>query len=76
LLLGAVEGEKEISMHIEYSTELFKPATVKKIAERYTDVLEQVVQNPDLKLKEVRLSYDLFPVKSVVYDDQQEDFDF
>jgi amino acid adenylation domain-containing protein len=43
---------------LNYSTEVFKPATISKFLARYVSFLRQVVKNPQIKLSELELSDD------------------
>jgi acyl carrier protein len=63
LLRGFAEGDHFL-MSLEYSTTLFKESTAKNIIEDYTRILNQVVQNKELKLEDIiNLSDHLLLVK-------------
>jgi len=61
---------------MRYSTQLFKPSTIKKIGEFYTEILEQVVENIDIKLKDITLSHGFLTTKSTVQREEGDDFNF
>jgi non-ribosomal peptide synthetase component F len=73
LLLNAVESRGKIRMKLEYSTQLFKPSTIQDISGHYIEILQQVVDNPDIRLEDIKMSYDFVPIQSI---DLQEKGDF
>ena len=48
-----------ISISLKYSTQLFKRDTVQKMADRYIDILRQVIQDNEIKIGEIRLAHQL-----------------
>jgi hypothetical protein len=44
---------------LEYSTQLFNRSTIEDLAKHYIEILQQVVENRDIKLNEIKMSYDL-----------------
>ncbi len=79
LILEATEGSNTLSMVLEYSTELFEEATARKMCKHYAEILEQVLENPDIKLEDIRVSYGLSAVLPDVFDtvqDEGQDFRF
>ena len=59
LLFRAAEGSGSITLSIEYSTELFKRATIQNLAGHYVEILEQVTEDRDIVLSEITVSHDL-----------------
>ncbi|MGN8069356.1 amino acid adenylation domain-containing protein [Mucilaginibacter sp. 22184] len=56
LSLEIVEEEQgSLFAVIEYATTLFKPQTIKRLALHFNQVLEQIVINPHIKLKDIEL---------------------
>jgi amino acid adenylation domain-containing protein len=55
----AVESKDSIMLELKYATELFKKSTVEKILNRYVEILEQVIENKEIKLKDVKVSHEL-----------------
>ncbi len=53
MTLEAVESGGEIKFHIEYSTALFKPETMERMAGHYVNILTKVSANPDLRVSEI-----------------------
>ena len=44
--------------NLEYCTHLFKPSTIEKMAERFIEIIKQVVENKNIQLKDVCLSHE------------------
>lgn len=78
LLIAASEGPGgDIdNIMLEYSTDLFKPATAEKITSRYLAVLKQVVMNVDMVLKDIDISYGLLAADSSGLRNELGEFDF
>jgi amino acid adenylation domain-containing protein len=74
LTLDAAENNGSITMLLRYLTILFKKETIEKIQEYYIEILEQVVENNTVKLKDITLSHDFLTVSSTVYKDDGSDF--
>jgi amino acid adenylation domain-containing protein len=73
LSLHAQEGETSIGMLLTYSTALFLKTTAKVLSQHYVEVMEQVMENPCIKIGEIRLSDLLVSAKT---DIRQEDIVF
>jgi hypothetical protein len=76
LYFQVTEFNETIDILLRYSTQLFKRSTIREIAKYYTEVLEQVVDNIAVTLKDITLSHDLLTVKSTVHSDDNSDFEF
>jgi acyl carrier protein len=76
LRLGVSEGNDVIMMSLTYSTVLFKRTTAEKMAERFVEILEQVLKNSNIKLSEITISHDLLMIESGTLHDYREAFDF
>jgi hypothetical protein len=55
ITLEAVESEGETRFHIEYSTALFKPETMERMAGHYANILKEVTTNPGLRVSEINI---------------------
>jgi non-ribosomal peptide synthetase component F len=73
LVFYFLEIEDTISLKLEYSTRLFKLSTAKEILNHYIEILNQVVNNQDIQLKEIEISYDLLVPKVKI---QEMEFEF
>jgi len=62
--LGAFEVTGGIGFSLGYSTALFKRAAIEKMAERYLQILEQAVENPGIKLKEIAVTTRLLALRT------------
>lgn len=74
LFLEGTPSHGSIRMRLEYSTALFKHSTAQKITGYYMEILKQVLENKEIKLKEISISNNLLDVKAIV--DQKEYMDF
>jgi len=66
ITLYAVDAGGEIFFLLEYSTKLFKKSTIEKMMQRYIDVIRSVVDNKEIKLKDINISSDLCAVNPEV----------
>jgi NRPS condensation-like uncharacterized protein len=64
MLLGAVEIDEKISINLEYSTSLFKPSSVEKFLKHYREIMQQVVEQKEIKLKDIVISSHLQAAES------------
>jgi amino acid adenylation domain-containing protein len=76
LTLDAVESSDCILMWFTYSTRLFKPSTIEKFKNHYIEILEQAVENIDIRLKDIIFSHDLVTTRSTILQEEQGDFQF
>ena len=76
LSLDAVEWKNSIYMWLTYSTRLFKGTTVEKIKLHYMDILEQVVENPGIRLENIKISHGLISSQSKFIREEPGDFGF
>ncbi len=58
MVLWAGEAE-ELRFQLEYSTELFKPSTAKDFANHLLEIISQVAANPQIKLKDIKISHNV-----------------
>jgi non-ribosomal peptide synthetase component F len=76
LRVGAEEMNGIINMRITYATALFKRSTIEKMAERYIDILNQVLENVDVKLADIRITHKLAMAKSNILQEEKSVFGF
>ncbi len=76
LRLTVAEYGDIIEMTLTYSTALFKRTTAERMTKRFIEILQQVLENRDIKLKNIAISHDLVVTKSSSLQDYQETFDF
>lgn len=74
LFLQIAQAPDVIHMRMEYSTSLFKPSTAQQILENYMEIVNQVLEDKEIKLKDITISSNLVQVKSTV--DQKEYMNF
>jgi non-ribosomal peptide synthetase component F len=76
LIMGAGERNGKIVMYLAYSTDLFKRSTVEKMAGHYMDILTQVTDNYDIRLRDISISQNLITVDSHIGEEDLEEFEF
>ncbi|WP_066496034.1 non-ribosomal peptide synthetase [Abyssisolibacter fermentans] len=71
LILKGYENDNKMMMTIEYDSMLFKEETIKEMSENYINIINQVVDNADILLKDIKNSYDtsILDTTSVEIDD-------
>ncbi|GAA4279086.1 hybrid non-ribosomal peptide synthetase/type I polyketide synthase [Aquimarina mytili] len=55
LLLSAVENGDHLTLKLEYSYDLFRRETVERFIAYYKKIINQIINNPDCKLSDVKL---------------------
>ncbi len=76
LVLLAVEEGDDIELALVYSTEIFKQTTARRLLDRYLEILERVVEAPDIAIKDIEISSDIASLKTDILAGDDEDFDF
>jgi hypothetical protein len=76
LLMTAFESNNQVKMFLDYSTELFKRETAERMTAHYIEILNQVVDNRDIRLEEIKLSYHLAELESDELWEEEGDFGF
>ncbi|NVO09465.1 MAG: amino acid adenylation domain-containing protein [Bacteroidales bacterium] len=66
LLFVAIEMGDEISIKIEYSTELFSEPTIIKMKERFLEILKQVIEFENIEISKIEISHQLRELSSVL----------
>ncbi len=75
LMLYLTAVNDSISGVFEYSTDLFKRSTIEGLSNFYIEVLEQIVENPDIALEEIRTDLNLLPAKSTIKQEDDNEWD-
>ncbi|MCX6579229.1 MAG: amino acid adenylation domain-containing protein [Candidatus Aminicenantes bacterium] len=73
MLLWANPVGDEIHLMLEYSTELFKSSTAEAFSSHFIEIIRQVIENKDTRLRDLRISHRLSIPESHV---PQIDFEF
>ncbi|MBA4536823.1 amino acid adenylation domain-containing protein, partial [Bacillus aquiflavi] len=58
LSLFLTETEEGLQAHFEYSTELFKKESIKRLSEHFIKILETIVKSPHIRLAEIEMLTD------------------
>jgi hypothetical protein len=70
-----VERNDTIDIILRYSTALYKKSTVCRIAEHYIEIVKQVVENLEIKLKDIVIPLDFLAVQSNILEEAMGDFE-
>ncbi len=76
IIFGSVEKENGIAFRIGYSKSLFKRETIMKLAERFKKVATMVLENTEIKIKEIEIFDDITGIKPDIKALNEEDLDF
>jgi acyl transferase domain-containing protein len=76
LVLHASIYPDKINFMLEYSTGLFKEETVLGFKDGFKNILEQVVENEELLIKDIHLETGFYECTTNLYDSEEADFDF
>lgn len=76
LILRVLETPDNIYMVYEYKTALFSESTIEKYSRRTIEILEQVVKDGDIYLKDIEFSSELIAVQPVELEADDGDFRF
>ncbi|MGE5339957.1 MAG: amino acid adenylation domain-containing protein, partial [Candidatus Omnitrophota bacterium] len=76
ITLQVEEYPERFAMSFEYKTAIFKPSTMEKYAGRYIAILEQVVGNPDILLKDIAVTHQLLSLKKDIFKEEGKEFRF
>ncbi len=75
MTLNAVEVGEKIHMTLIYRTRLFKEITIKKFIKYFREIVTQVINREEIKLKDIRVSHDLYGGKLTI-PQEEGDFEF
>jgi tyrocidine synthetase-3 len=73
LILGAFQGLEFITLDLRYATTLFKRSSAEKIIDRFIEILEQIVENNKVQLKDIMLSHELVAADSTLLDEDEDE---
>jgi len=76
LRLAMNNQDNKVFLRLQYSKTLFKETTAKKMTGWFLQVLEQVLKNKDILLKDILLSHQLLVTQSHTLKEYQDTFDF
>jgi iturin family lipopeptide synthetase A len=65
-----------MEMRFSYSTWRFKPSTIRTMSRHYLEILRQVLEEPEIRLKDLKISHTLSPASTASEEEEPGDFDF
>jgi acyl carrier protein len=75
LMLHTVEEPDAIQMVLQYPSDLFKRSTIEEFTNFYLEILLQTVENPDIKLKEIKMNLQLMASSPGILQDSKDDWE-
>jgi amino acid adenylation domain-containing protein len=69
------ELEDRIKVAVRYSTQLFQEASIEKMCTIFVNILEQVMENPGIKLKDIVIPHDYTVANLNIYKDDEDEFE-
>ncbi|MGD2085539.1 MAG: amino acid adenylation domain-containing protein [Candidatus Aminicenantes bacterium] len=66
MLLWANRVKDEIHFMLEYSGELYKPSSAENFSKHFIEIIQQVIDNSDVMLKDIKISYKILMPESEV----------
>jgi tyrocidine synthetase-3 len=71
-----IESRRRIDFIVFYSTRLFKRETIERLTRHYVEIIEQVLADSEIKLKDIALSHSFVTAQSTVSQEDEGDFGF
>jgi amino acid adenylation domain-containing protein len=76
MALYGIESEKRIEFNLFYSTSLFKRSTMERFINYFKEILGVVVEDRNIELKDIHISYSLEETKADIYNELEGDLEF
>jgi acyl transferase domain-containing protein/acyl carrier protein len=76
ITLYGIEIGGRLFFAFEYCTKLFKKETIRRFIDYFKDIAAAVIENKDIKLKDISVAHDFLEAKLDVGQDELEGFDF
>lgn len=76
LFLFGVELESRVSLRLTYSKKLFKLDTIERMVGYFKEIVAGITENPDARIRDIRLAHDLGAAVAKGLDEEDEDFGF
>jgi amino acid adenylation domain-containing protein len=76
LFINAIEDENAVYMNLNYTKALFKKSTAERIGSHFMDIIRQVLENPDIRLADIKLTHQLLESKPNRLRQAENQFDF
>jgi tyrocidine synthetase-3 len=71
-----VETKQGIHFMVIYSTKLFDPPKIEKMARRYGEIVTQVLANREIKIGDIKIQHDYLAAETKILAQDQRDFGF
>ncbi len=74
LLLFATMQKENIYLSLEYLEQLYKRETIEKMMKRYIEIMESVVDNQNILLKDINFNMNIYKAETTFSEDDSSDF--
>ncbi len=76
LTLYVYDLEDTLYFNMEYSTGLFRRETMEKIANHFIEIVNQVLEDQQIRLEDITISYELTDAKTNIFKEEESEFTF
>ena len=76
LTLEVYEKIAGLLFNLEYCTKLFNRETMESVVNSFKEITSAVLENPKIKLRDIRLSHDLGNASASLYTEVESEFEF
>lgn len=76
LVLLANDLDNQVYLSLQYQTALFKSSTIEKMALLFIKIIQQLVVDRDIRIRDIKLPYELAEARVSIPIDDEGDFDF
>jgi non-ribosomal peptide synthetase component F len=76
MVFGVIDSSGPITFTISFSTEIFKKETIQRFINYFKEIVFIVVENRNIRLKDIGVSHDLQSTDSEVYKVLEKDLEF
>ena len=76
LLLDAEKNNDTLRFLLTYSTDLYEKTTIQRTLDHFVRILEQVVDNKNIRLEDIVVPYESLDLKENIFKDEEVNFEF
>lgn len=76
MFLSIMDIGDKVKFMLEYSTDIFKKSTAERVLNHYFEILNQIVNNDEIKIEDIYLTNTLSVASNKIIEDDGNDFEF
>jgi len=76
LVAACAEKEESLVFSFEYAAALFKEETIRQFIDYFKEILDAVLENQHIRLKDIRLSHNLVEIEAGNFHQELDEFEF